>query len=60
MMAKDKKNMTAGSEEQYESLKPGSFKYVWRHLSHDRAAVVGMVAIAAILILCFLSPYIFK
>lgn len=43
-----------------ESLKPGSFKYVWRSVSRNKGAVVGMVMLAAIIVLCFLSPYICK
>ncbi len=59
-MMSDKKKMSAGAEDLHESLQPGSFKYIWRHLSHDSGAVVGMLCIAAILIICVLSPYIFK
>ncbi|MBR2670540.1 MAG: ABC transporter permease [Solobacterium sp.] len=54
------KNKSAVTEEYQESLQPGSFKYIWRHLSHDKGAIAGMIAIALILIICFLSPYIFK
>ena len=43
-----------------ESLKPGSFKYVWRSVSHNKGAVAGMIMLAAIVILCVLSPYICK
>ena len=43
-----------------ESLKPGSFKYVWRSVSRNKGAVVGMIMLAAIVVLCFLSPYICK
>ncbi|NBI66660.1 ABC transporter permease [Pseudoflavonifractor sp. 60] len=41
-----------------ESLKPGSLKYVWNSVSHNKSAVIGMVLLAAIVILCILSPYI--
>jgi len=41
-----------------ENLKPGSFKYVWRSVSHNKGAVVGMILIALIVVLCILSPYI--
>ena len=41
-----------------ESLKPGSLKYVWNSVSHNKSAVAGMIMLAAIVILCILSPYI--
>lgn len=41
-----------------ESVKPGSLKYVWRSVSHNRGAVAGMIMLAAIVLLCVLSPYI--
>lgn len=41
-----------------ESVKPGSLKYVWRSVSHNKGAVVGMVMLALIVILCILSPVI--
>ena len=43
-----------------ESLKPGSFQYVWRSVSHNKGAVAGMIMLAAIVVLCILSPYICK
>lgn len=41
-----------------ESVKPGSLKYVWRSVSHNKGAVAGMIMLAAIVVLCALSPYI--
>ncbi len=43
-----------------KNLRPGSMAYVWQKVSHDPGAVIGMVIIALILILSFLSPYILK
>lgn len=41
-----------------ESLKPGSMKYVWRSVSHNRGAMVGMILMLIVIVLCILSPYI--
>lgn len=41
-----------------ESLKPGSLKYVWRSVSHNKGAVAGMIMLAIIVVLCVLSPVI--
>ena len=41
-----------------ESVKPGSLKYVWRSVSHNKGAVIGMVLLGLIVVLCLLSPII--
>ena len=41
-----------------ESVKPGSLKYVWRSVSHNKGAVIGMILLALIVVLCLLSPII--
>jgi len=41
-----------------ESLKPGSFQYVWRSVSHDKAAMTGMILMLIVIVLCILSPFI--
>lgn len=41
-----------------ESLKPGSMKYVWRSVSHNKGAVAGMILMAIVIVLCILSPVI--
>lgn len=41
-----------------ESLKPGSFRYVWNSVSHNKGAMVGMTLMILIVVLCILSPYI--
>ena len=43
-----------------KSVKPGSFAYVWRSVSQNKGAVAGMIMLALIVVLCFLSPYICK
>jgi len=41
-----------------ESLKPGSFRYVWHSVSRDKGAMIGMILMLIIIVLCILSPYI--
>lgn len=41
-----------------ESLKPGSMKYVWRSVSHNKGAMAGMILMAVVIVLCILSPVI--
>lgn len=41
-----------------ESLKPGSMKYVWRSVSHNKGAMAGMILMLVVIVLCILSPYI--
>ena len=41
-----------------DSVKPGSLKYVWRSVSHNKGAVIGMILLALIVVLCLLSPII--
>ena len=33
------------------SLKPGSFQYVWRSVSHDKGAMIGMILMLIIIVL---------
>ena len=40
------------------SIKPGSAKYIWIKISHNKGAVFGMAFLALIIILSLLSPYI--
>ena len=40
------------------SLKPGSLKYIWANVSHNKGAVFGMIFLSAIIILSLLSPWI--
>lgn len=40
------------------SIKPGSAKYIWIKVSHNKGAVFGMAFLALIIILSLLSPYI--
>lgn len=41
-----------------EGLKPGSFRYVWNSVSHNKGAMVGMTLMIIIIVLCILSPVI--
>lgn len=43
-----------------KSYKPGSLPYVFNYVSHQKSAVIGFCFIAILLILSFLTPYIFK
>lgn len=40
------------------SIKPGSAKYIWIKVSHNKGAVFGMVFLALIIVMSLLSPYI--
>lgn len=40
------------------SIKPGSARYVWASISHNKGAVFGMIFIVLIIILSLLSPFI--
>ncbi|MCD8014279.1 MAG: ABC transporter permease [Lachnospiraceae bacterium] len=42
------------------SIKPGSAKYVWANISHNKGAIFGMTFLIAIVIASFLSPYLCK
>ncbi len=48
------------SKKDYHSYKPGSFPYIWKKISKNPAAMIGLFFVIAILILSFLSPVIFK
>ena len=41
-------------------LKPGSLRYIWKRISRNPGAMIGLCAIVLILALSLLSPYIFK
>lgn len=40
------------------SIKPGSLKYIWASISHNKGAVFGMVFLVVLVILSLLSPVI--
>lgn len=40
------------------SIKPGSAKYIWASVSHNKGAVFGMAFLALIVVLSLLSPWI--
>lgn len=40
------------------SIKPGSAKYIWASVSHNKGAVFGMAFLALIVLLSLLSPWI--
>ncbi|MBR2765146.1 MAG: ABC transporter permease [Blautia sp.] len=39
-------------------IKPGSARYIWASVSHNKGAVFGMIFLCAIIILSLLSPWI--
>ena len=47
--------------ERYDkSKKPGSLPYIWKKVSKNTGAMVGLVLLCLIIIICILSPYIMK
>ena len=42
------------------SIKPGSFKYVWASISHNKGAVFGMIFIALVIVMSLTSQYFCK
>ncbi len=58
-MFKYKKDPTAKAK-RLSSYKPGSFLYVVNYVSQSKSAMAGFCFIALLLILSFLTPYIFK
>ncbi|MBQ7371889.1 MAG: ABC transporter permease [Blautia sp.] len=40
------------------SIKPGSFKYIWASVSHNKGAIFGMTFLVLIIVLSLLSPII--
>ncbi len=52
-MSKNKKNSVSE-----QSIKPGSFKYIWGRLKKNPGAMIGLVFVITLFILSFLSPYI--
>lgn len=43
---------------QEKSIKPGSMAYIWRKISRNPGAMLGLIFVTALFILSFLSPYI--
>ncbi len=43
-----------------KSNKPGSLPYIWKRISKNPGAMIGLCIFCAIIILSFLSPYIMK
>ena len=43
-----------------KSLKPGSIQYIWRKVSHNVGAMVGLCAVVIIVVASFISPFILK
>lgn len=39
---------------------PGSLPYIWRRISKNPGAMVGLTLLCLLIIICFLSPYIMK
>lgn len=47
-------------EREDKSLKPGSLPYIWKKVSRNKGAMLGIIAVVSILVLSLLSPYILK
>jgi len=43
-----------------KSLKPGSLRYIWKKVSHNGGAMVGLTAVLLIIVSSLLSPVILK
>lgn len=43
-----------------KSMQPGSLPYIWKYVSHNVGAMIGLGIVIIILTLSILSPYIFK
>ena len=51
------KNTTANAEEkEFKGMKPGSLPYIWKRVSHNPGAMIGLVIIILIFTLSFTSP----
>ena len=42
------------------SKKPGSLPYIWKRISRNSGAMIGLALLCAIIVLCLLSPVIMK
>lgn len=62
MLLKKKADRTEKRPEgrRLSSDKPGSFAYIAKHLVRSKSAMFGLTFLVVLLILSFLSPYIFK
>lgn len=56
-MTRTKKSSLKGTD---KSIKPGSFAYIWKRISRNPGAMLGLIFVIALFILSFLSPYICK
>ena len=50
----------ANKAECVKNYKPGSLPYVWNHIKHSRSAMFGLIVLASLMVLSFLTPYLFK
>lgn len=50
----------SSAKENAASVKPGSFAYIWKRISHNPGAMLGLFFVIALFILSFISPYICK
>lgn len=58
-MSKEQKKKKAQTTKQ-KSYKPGSLAYVVNYVGHQKSAVIGLCFVVILLIMSFLTPYIFK
>lgn len=47
-------------EKPVKTYKPGSLPYVWNHIKHSKTAMFGLILLVSLMILSFLTPYLFK
>ena len=43
-----------------KSKRPGSLPYIWKGVSKNTGAMIGLTLLCLIIIICFISPYIMK
>jgi len=55
---KNRKNKGKKRHHIDESIKPGSWKYIWSSVSHNKGAVFGIAFLILIIVLSFISPFI--
>lgn len=54
------KQKTVSQAPKHKNYKPGSLKYVVNYIAHQKSAVAGLCFVVILLIMSFITPYIFK
>ena len=60
MLAFKKKSGQSKKPDRINDYKPGSLPYVWNHIKHSKSAMFGLTVLVGLMILSFLTPYIFE